>query len=233
MITSRLIGQADLRKEYETKLDELAANLEAYGESPSPKTAAAINATVVWLERRGQAKWLVRGLRQRLSHPNLYAEVSPGLIAARVAGPVDDTRPVHDCILGTDIYGTGHATGQINVELVSAERTGELDIVFKGRVDTDDAIGYHGPVQIFSNGTAQLEARKRLSLSAERVVGLPATAQAEMSTTINAIVSNKGARPWSGWPGSGPRSRSPRPSASPPATPSSNSASAWTSRPRS
>jgi hypothetical protein len=192
VIASRLIGRADLRKEYETKLDELAKNLEAYGKSPSPETAAAINATVVWLDRAGQARWLVRGLRERLSHPNVHVEVSRGLIAARIAGPIDETRPVHDCILGTDIYGNAHAVGQTSVELVPAERTAELDILFKGRVDTNDAIGYHGPVQIHSNGTAQLEARKRLSLTPERVVGLPAAAQAEMTTTINAIVSNKG-----------------------------------------
>ena len=112
---SRLVGRADLRKEYEAKLDDLAKNLEAYGKTPSPETAAAVDSTVVWLERAGQAKWLVRGLRERLSHPNVQVDISRELIAQQIAQPVDETRPVHDCILGTNVYGTGHAVGQVDV----------------------------------------------------------------------------------------------------------------------
>jgi len=191
LTTARLIGRADLRTQYQTVLEGLAGNLEEYRKSPSEETALAISATLEWLERAGQAKWLTRAVRQRLSHPNVLVKVSDDLVASRLAGPVEDTSPVQDYILGTDIRGTGHTTGQVSVELVPAQTAGQLDLVFKGKVDTD-AVGYNGPVRIYSTGVAEIEGRKRLSLGAERIAGSPAASQAEVSTSINDIVSNKG-----------------------------------------
>ena len=73
-----------------------------------------------------------------------------------------------------------------------AENKAQMDILFHGRIDTKDSVGYHGPVTIYSDSTGQIEAHKRLTMTPEQVLGLPAAAQAQMSTTINAIVSNKG-----------------------------------------
>ena len=189
--TARFIGRADLRKQYETALEDLAANIEKYRKDPSAETALAIGDGMSWLEQTGQAKWLVKAIRQRLSHPNALVEVSVDLVSARLAGPIDETTPVRDNILGTDIYGTGHAVGQLSAEMVPSEDAGRLDLVFRGRIDSDTT-GYNGPVQILSTGTTQMEARKRLSLTAERIVGSPAASQAETSTTIHAICSKRG-----------------------------------------
>ena len=170
----------------------MATNLEAYAKTPSPETTASSSRRSS-AERRGQAKWLVHGLRERLSHPNVHVYISRELIAQRIAQPIDESRPVHDCILGTDVYGTAHVVGQTDVALIPAENVAKLDILFKGRIDTPGSVGYHGPVQIFSDSTAQIEARKHLLLTPENLVlSPPASAQAQMSTTISSIVSVKG-----------------------------------------
>jgi len=191
LATSQFIGRADLRKQYETALEDLAGNVEKYRKDPSAETALAIGDGVSWLEQTGQAKWLVKAIRQRLSHPNVFVEVSVDLVSARLAMPIDETTPVQDYILGTDIQGTGRAVGQLSSETVPSEEAGRLDLVFRGRIDSDTT-GYNGPVQILATGTTQMEARKQLSLTAERIVGSPAASQADTSTTINAICSNRG-----------------------------------------
>jgi hypothetical protein len=191
LATSQLMGRADLRKQYERALEDLAANVEKYRKDPSAETALAIGSGMEWLDQAGQAKWVVRAVRQRLSHPNALVEVSAGLVSARLAGPIDETTPVYDNILGTDIYGTGRALGHVSAEMVPCEEAGELDLVFHGRVESDTT-GYNGPVRIFSTGTTQLDARKRLSLTAERIAGSPAVSEADTSTTIQAIQSNRG-----------------------------------------
>ncbi len=190
LTTARAIGQTKLRGLYEGVLEKLAGHLEAYRKTPSAEVALTIHAELGWLEQAGQAQWLVRAIRRRLSHPNLFAEVSSGLVASQLAGPVDDTSPVRDCILGTDIHGTGHTTGKLSVELVPSEEAAQLDLVFQGQIATD-TIGYNGPAQIFATGTTQLGARKRLTIDAERVSASPAVSQAETSTTINGIADVK------------------------------------------
>ncbi len=189
--TARFMGRADLRKQYETALEDLAGNIEKYRKDPSAQTALAIGDGMTWLEQAGQAKWLIGAVRRQLSHPNVFVEVSAQLVSARLAMPVDETTPVQDYILGTDIRGTGHAVGQLSAEMLPSEEAGRLDLVFHGRIDSDTT-GYNGPVQILSTGTTQMEARKQLSLTAERIAGSAAVSQADTSTTIDAICSNRG-----------------------------------------
>ncbi|MGQ9576722.1 MAG: hypothetical protein ACUVUC_15550 [Thermoguttaceae bacterium] len=188
---ARLIGRPELRSQYEKVLEGLADNLEQYRQNPSDQTATAINLALEWLQRAGQAKWVVRATRHRFSHPNLLVEVSDRLVAARLAGPIEDSSPVRDCILGTDIHGTGYTSGQLAVDLVPSATAGQLDLVFRGQIDTD-TIGYNGPVRIFSHATTHMEARKRLALSGEEVSGSPTVSQAQTASTIHAIRSRRG-----------------------------------------
>ena len=109
--------------------------------------AGQIDDYLAWLDRTGQASWVAKAVRQELSHPNFFADVSAQLLAARMAQEVDDTSPVRDCILGTDIEGMGHTTGNITVEMAPSAERGEFDLVFRGSTQTTN-LGHHGRADV-------------------------------------------------------------------------------------
>ena len=186
LTTTRAKGQPQLARQYEKLLDALADTLEENAKRPSDETVRNVNLILDWLDQVGQAPWLVSAVRQRLSHPNLFVEVSGSLVSSRVGGPVRDTSPIVDCILGTEIHGTGHTTGELAAELVPSADRALIDVLFQGEV-ASDTVGYNGPATIFSTGITSLAARKRLILDGEQFSTLPTASSAATSTEINDI----------------------------------------------
>ncbi len=183
---ARTIGDPKLRAQYQTVLEALAVRVEAYQKSPTAQTAEEIDQTLDWLDQAGQAKWLIRAVRERLSHPNVFVEVSESLVATRVAGAVDDTAPVRDCILGTDIHATGHTTGNLTLEMVPSADRGQFDLVFSGNTATD-SVGYRGKLQVFVTGVTRIGARKRVSLDRDKLASAPSESAADTDTSINGV----------------------------------------------
>jgi hypothetical protein len=183
LTTSRAIGQVQIAKQYQTALDKLAEAIERHAKSPTPDTAQEINSLVAWLDQAGQAPWVVAAIRNRLSHPNLELSISKAMIESRLGGPVTNQSPVRDCILGTDVYGTGQTQGNVTIELVPSEDTAIIDALFQGTINTN-TVGYNGPVTIYSLGATSLGARKRLVFSAEQFGSQPTAVSAVTSTTI-------------------------------------------------
>jgi hypothetical protein len=180
-----------VKAEYEKHLDTLAARLEAYAAKPLSEDALIIGDVLRWLDDARQAPKLVRTIRHYYVKPNLLAQVSPGVVGAGITGPVDDTMPVHDCILGTDIHGTAHTTGETTTELSPHPDLGVIDTLFFGTTLSNN-VGYHGPVTIYSSGTTRLAARKRLWVDASGLSSHPAAASAVTDVDIQDIQSNKG-----------------------------------------
>lgn len=183
LTTVRAMGQPQIRQQYQTALENLAKSLEAYLKDPSYAARQEINVTLEWLDQAGQAPWLAQAIRKQLSLPNLYLQVSKDLVASRVAGPVNDTSPFTDCILGTNIYGNARITGQVSVEFVPSEDRAVMDLLFQGTINSD-SVGYNGPVTIFGVGNTPIGARKRLVLDAEQLSGLPTASSAVQEFTI-------------------------------------------------
>ncbi len=193
LTVARSIGNPKLRKQYEVLLEDLAVRLEKYLKQPSAEIAEEIDQRLDWLDQAGQARWLVKDVSSRLSHPNLFVEVSGGLIASRVAQPVDETGPVRDCILKTDIHATGHTTGNLGLEMAPSADRGQFDIVYEGNTATD-SVGYRGNLQIFANGITRIAARKRVTLDGEKISAGPAVSEADTSTSINGVSAARGGR---------------------------------------
>jgi hypothetical protein len=187
----RAMQQPQLRQQYEKILDTLAGLLEAYLKAPSLEGAQRVNAILDWLDQAEQASWLVESTRRRWSHPNVVVEGSKALVASRIAGPVSETTPVRDCILGTDIHGTGLVKGEVTVELVPSDDQAIVDTLFRGTIDTD-TIGYNGPATIYATGTTTLSARKRLLFHGEQLSTRPATSSATVASSINDIQARHG-----------------------------------------
>jgi hypothetical protein len=190
---ARSAGDPQLRTRYDQLLDFLAAHLEAYAARPTAEDALRIGQAICQLEDARQAPALVRAIRHHFLRPNLFLEVSADVVAAGIATPIDETAPVHEVILGTDVYGTGHTTGRVRAELAADSGRAVIDAVFLGNVKTRN-IGYHGPVRIYSRGSTRLDARKRFWIDTTGLASLPTVSSAATRTKITGIRSRKGRR---------------------------------------
>ena len=187
------VGDPAMQARYDVLLDFLAQRLEAYRSEPTAQEAAIIGQVVGQLEDFRQAPALVRAIRHHLLRPNLLLNVSADVVAAGIDRPIDRTVPVREVILGTDIYGTGHTTGQVRAQLFPDQTRGVIDAVFLGTVETRN-VGYNGPVTIYSNGSTRLNARKQLRIAATGVVSLPTVSNAVSETRITGIRARRGSR---------------------------------------
>jgi hypothetical protein len=176
---------------YEAIVEGLAKRLAELPKGVSPEEAVWIGNALRWLDDTRQARALVQAVRRRCHQPNLLAQVSAGLVGAGIERPIDEITPVRDCILGTDIHGTGHTVGQVTVRLVPNNQMAILDTSFTATV-ASQSVGYNGPAIIHTVGTTQLEGIKRLWITDQGVFALPAVSDAQTSSTIVGIGSTKG-----------------------------------------
>lgn len=186
LTTARAIGDAKLKDQYELVLEKLPEHLEAYRKSPNADAAWVIGRTVGWLEDAGQAPELIRAIRSYFSHPNLILQVSAGVVDAGLGRPVDETEPVRDVILKADIFGTGHTTGRVTVELAPNAQHAALDAVLRGNIESRTT-GYRGPARVFSDSVTEITSRKPLLVDAEHVWALPAKSRAVTRTKITGV----------------------------------------------
>ena len=191
LYTASAIGNSKLGKRYESLLDELAKRVEFYEKTPSSDDAIVIGQAVQWLHDAGQAGWLVSAVRRSSLYPNLYAQASARFIRAAMRRDIDETEPVRDCILGTDIHATAHMVGELDIELGDAEDRALIHLLMSGAVESD-AVGYNGPVRIYNTATTRIDARKTILVDAQHIRALSATSNATTSTTIHDIQSKKG-----------------------------------------
>jgi len=191
LTTARAIGDPKLKAQYEALLDVLPKHLQEYHGNPTTEGATVIGEAIRWLEEAGQAAELIQAVRRHFSHPNLFLELSADLIGAGIAGPVDDTGPVVDVILGTNIRGTQHTTGELTVELIPRDTFAEISTVFRGTIHSD-TVGSNGPARITSEGVTRVASRKSLRVDAEHVWTLPTKSRAITSTTIKSVRTVRG-----------------------------------------
>jgi hypothetical protein len=180
------VDNPGLKDAYLERLDLLAGQLEAYAKTLSPETATDIGESLAWLESARQAPSLVHAVRSRFVYPNFDGQVSGDVIAAGVAGPVDETAPIEDVILGTVIHGMGRTVGQTTAPLAPDPSFGVFDAVLQA-TNYSNNVGRNGPVCIYSTGTTAIGAAKRFWIDADGLHALPAVSSACARTTINDI----------------------------------------------
>ena len=183
---ARAIDQPELKDQYPQVLDLLAKYLTAYQNEPNPQNALLISQSLRWLQGAEQAPWLVDLVRRHYGYANLYVEVSGELLAAAMGRSVDEVTPVEDCILGTSIFGTGHAVGSVTAGPATSGQQAAIDLIMRTATATN-TVGYNGPVRIYSTGVTNSASRKRLLISDAGFSSLPAASNAVTNTRINRI----------------------------------------------
>jgi hypothetical protein len=183
--------KADLRAQYVAHLNGLAEELKQYADGHAEETAVALGGRLGWLEDMRQAVALVQAVRNRYSHPNLHVEISTRLVAAGIDQPVDETAPIVDVILGTDISGSGRTIGKIAVQLLPSDDKATLETTLVGTTSSR-TVGRNGPATIFADGTTQIRGSKRMVIDANGFASYPATATAATKTQITGVSARLG-----------------------------------------
>ncbi|GAA4435400.1 hypothetical protein [Bremerella cremea] len=173
-------------KMYEIQLKTLADAVKRYQDTSASEDAYVIGPILGWLEQGNQVPDLIDQIRSELDQPNLYASVSRELIAGGIARPVDQTTPVREVILGTNVTGTAHMQGNVDVKLVPSETKAIIELTLEGEV-TSKNVGVNGPATIYSTGYSKIAAAKELIFDKSGLSAKPATAQAWTTTTFDAI----------------------------------------------
>jgi hypothetical protein len=193
IVTIGAVDNPGVRTSYEKAIDRLAGSLDAYLAKPTTDSALAISDVVRWLQGAHQAPQVVAAIQQQMVYPNVFGEVSAEVVAAGIAGPVDDVTEVTDYILGTHTVGTAHTVGKTTVSLAPNAEMGVIDAIFAGTTESNN-VGCHPPVTIHNSATTKLSACKRMWIHEEGLASYPSVANAETSVRIHDIQSDKGRR---------------------------------------
>jgi hypothetical protein len=175
----------------------LGQELATLGEHPTTEQTRKIADHLLWLDRFRQTPELIKNARGRFAAPNFCVRIGKEVVDLGVAGPVDDTAPIDDVIMGTVIHGMGRTVGQTSAALdadpATAANFATFDAVLHA-VNHSNNVGRNGPVCIYTTGETCLAAAKRFWIDAAGIHVLPAAACAQTCSTINDIVSIKGRR---------------------------------------
>lgn len=193
-ITLARAGQyAELEQYYVSLLDQLERQLAWPQQPPDAEDPPLVADIVAQLEDIEQAESLIGLIRRYFAGANVRFCMSARLVGAALDRPIDDTGPVYDVILGTELFGTAHTTGRMTATLIPrgdrAEIRAEWNVAAASR-----ATGYNGPIRVFSAGKTELFAQKTLLLSPEGVRSAPAVSRAKTESTIEGLCAVRGGR---------------------------------------
>ena len=175
---------------YGRQLDSLQRLIEAFRTDPTPANEAALGRVLGVIHDLGQAPDLVSAVRNEYAHPNAFIDVATALIAAG-AEPIDRGERITDNILGTRITGDAHTTGAVEVASIPSDDRAILQFRSRGH-STSHNVGFNGPAIIHSTGNTDFTAIKRVELSEEAFVSLPAQATATNHSDIHSIAKRGG-----------------------------------------
>lgn len=190
--TTTAIGDDKAGAEYAERMEELAAQLDAYGKDPANSDAPlAIGRTLGWLEARQQAPQIVSAVRQAYGRPNFFGRASYRLASAGMERDIDQLTAVNDNILGTSLHGTARMVGHSTLALDDDPDEARMNVLLGGTAWSNN-VRYNGPVTIHSTGTTSVSARKHILLNAEGLFTYGAQAACGTRSNINDICANCG-----------------------------------------
>lgn len=171
---------------YAEVMERLAAALEEYAAAPSGAAREKISVEIEWLRANRQALPLVAKIVAQFNHPNLVLVVAPPVFQAVASRKIDQTDPVRDNILDTEVYGVSRTIGGTNVALPDDPNRSVMELQLRATAYSD-TVGYNGPVRIFSEGVTRLFGAAEILITGEGLVPGAVTARACTSNTTKCI----------------------------------------------
>jgi hypothetical protein len=175
------------QEEYSKRMDDLAAQLDAYAKDRAAGDAAlAVGKDLAWLQASGQAPELVAAIRRTYGHPNFFGYASRNFAASGIERDVDQVTAVNDNIIGTQLHGTARLIGRTTLALQDNPNMASMNILLGGTAWSNN-VGYNGPVTIYSTGATSVSARKPIVMNADGMYAYAAQASCCTRSNINSI----------------------------------------------
>jgi len=188
------VVQAVEDPEFGAKLERQALDypqlLQAYLTDPHGSAADQVGVQLARFERLGAVPDLVRQTRAAHIQPNLHVFATSAFIASGLTSPIDDTQPIRDVILGTQIHGWGRTVGQLTARLEPCDTHARIRLLLSGQTHST-SVGYNGPVVIDSRGVTQVQGDKLICVDVNGLSSAPATACCSTHSTICSISANR------------------------------------------
>ena len=119
---------------------------------------------VNYLYASHQAPALMQQIRNQYSQPTGRAMVSESFLQNRLTRPVNETTPVREMILGTQICGTSTLNGNVTPQLVANNNGATLQLVLSGQF-TSRNIGTNRGVTLHTSSSAGIVACESAQLN--------------------------------------------------------------------
>jgi hypothetical protein len=154
-------SQADLRGEFERRVQQAREQCQALAYNPSDDQAAALGQTLGWFERTRQLPNEVAAIQKLLSRPNAQTYIDVSLIRRIMATQetgITETVPLVEHVEATrtnplqrrrtiTVRGDATTTGTVQLEPVVNDERAEFALIYNGDIYTD-ARGETGPVTL-------------------------------------------------------------------------------------
>jgi hypothetical protein len=168
------------------RLEKLTSTLAQGAADGTTEALEPLGPLLARLEGSRQAPATVARVREAVSHPNLFLDVSESLLGSAVNRVVDEHAPVDDVVLGTRVRGSGHTTGFVLLDFVPSTRSALVDLILDASNDSMTRSS-KGPVTVHTRGMTTVDARKRIIIDDQRVSSLPVSASAHVQTETAGI----------------------------------------------
>lgn len=188
-----LLSAATPKQEIADHLNELAENLTAYAQEPSPAGAQKICDNCAWLEARGIAGNVVSAAQRLFCHPNLRLDVSARLLAAGIDSDINDKGDFQETLLGTTYSGAATTRGKLELVLVPDPSHIQTRFDYRATVNSSST-GQKGPVTVQSVARTSVSGSKITTLMEDGFRLLPTKATATTSADISDIGGRRLAR---------------------------------------
>jgi hypothetical protein len=176
----------DALSNYQRLLTNIATELKRHLERPTTETSWKIGRILGLVDALDTSREFVAAIRRRFAQPNIQGYIAATVIQRMPNRPVNQVRPVRDCILGTSIFGTACTLGDVQYQLVPSPRSVQLAINLTGHAHSQTN-GYHQPVRISSTGLTNFRAYKLITFNDEGFLAGPASVFATTNTHINSV----------------------------------------------
>ncbi len=181
-----LSKRRDTRPHYAKALLNLEKQITRNAERPTVESTRQIGKTLGLMRHLGHSPHLVQRVSARFDRPNVSAQVSSAALQRMAQRPVSETTPVRDVILGAQVRGTAHSSGQLSVRTLPAADHIAVELRLAGNIQSR-TFSYKKPVRVSGQGSTDFLATKQLQISDERFVVMPAAASARTKTRISSI----------------------------------------------
>lgn len=172
------------------RLNKMAAHVQAPEMTINSESLRDIGETLEYLYEANQSPELVQNIKNRFSHSNVRVLVSSEFVSRKLTRPVNESNPVNEVILGTQIYGQSHVNGVVTPTLLPNTSQATVRLNMAGEFCSDN-IGYNRSVKLYSQGSGTVAACETLMLTNDGLVSLQDTgSDANLFTQINNIEAN-------------------------------------------